>query len=268
MLGKSRPDGLQLEVSEEGSGHGDDNEEGGSVSRVPVGIGPKHPQVVVLMGATGDLSRRKLLPGLFQLSRAGFIPGCRIIGVSRDDLDGDGFRTCVREALVQFTRREVDASDWAGFAEILDYIPLAAGAGPLLASVEKAEQSLGAESRRLHDLSVPPSAALAYGKRPCPGMRLDKPSMQFAMHETGSRGGVGGLRRLILDVMRNDRTLFTTAEGIERLWEVSTPLLDAPPDSAVRAGSWGPNAIHQLVAPHTWRLPFERAWRDPNTTGS
>src|SRR5262249_52996921 len=113
------------------------------------------------MGATGDLSRRKLLPGLFQLSRAGFIPGCRIIGVSRDDLDGDGFRTCVREALVQFTTREVDESDWAAFAEILDYVPLAAGAGPLLASVEQAEQSLGGESRRLHYLSVPPSAALA-----------------------------------------------------------------------------------------------------------
>ena len=31
-------------------------------------------------------------------------------------------------------------------------------------------------------------------------------------------------------------------------------------------GSWGPNAIHQLVAPHAWRLPFERAWRRPNTS--
>jgi glucose-6-phosphate 1-dehydrogenase len=26
-------------------------------------------------------------------------------------------------------------------------------------------------------------------------------------------------------------------------------------------GTWGPNAIHQLVAPHAWRLPFEREWR-------
>ena len=33
------------------------------------------------MGATGDLSRRKLLPGLFYLSSAGFIPSCRIIGL-------------------------------------------------------------------------------------------------------------------------------------------------------------------------------------------
>jgi glucose-6-phosphate 1-dehydrogenase len=33
-------------------------------------------------------------------------------------------------------------------------------------------------------------------------------------------------------------------------------------------GSWGPNAIHQLIAPHSWRLPFERAWRDPNAAGA
>ena len=52
------------------------------MGKVPAGVGAKYPQVVVLMGATGDLSRRKLLPGLFQLSRAKFIPGCRIIGVS------------------------------------------------------------------------------------------------------------------------------------------------------------------------------------------
>ena len=29
----------------------------------------------------------------------------------------------------------------------------------------------------------------------------------------------------------------------------------------VCAGTWGPNAIHQLIAPHAWRLPFEREWR-------
>jgi len=109
-----------------------------------------------------------------------------------------------------------------------------------------------------------------YGKRPGPGMRLDKLSMQFAMHDTEMAGEVlEAYERLILDVMRDDRTLFTTAEGIERLWEVSTPLLEAPPPMRLyQAGSWGPNAIHQLIAPHAWRLPFERVWRDPNKTGS
>ena len=69
-----------------------------------------------------------------------------------------------------------------------------------------------------------------YGKRPGPGMRLDKQSLQFAMHETGMISDVlEAYERLILDAMRGDHTLFTTAEGIERLWEVSIPLLDAPP---------------------------------------
>ncbi len=69
-----------------------------------------------------------------------------------------------------------------------------------------------------------------YGKRPGPGMRLDKLSLQFAMHDTGLVGDVlEAYERLILDAMRGDHTLFTTAEGIERLWEVSVPLLEAPP---------------------------------------
>ena len=66
-----------------------------------------------------------------------------------------------------------------------------------------------------------------YGKRPGPGMRLDKQSMQFAIHETGHGGDVlEAYERLILDAMRGDRTLFCSAEGIERLWGVSTPLLE------------------------------------------
>jgi Glucose-6-phosphate dehydrogenase, C-terminal domain len=69
-----------------------------------------------------------------------------------------------------------------------------------------------------------------YGKRPGPGMRLDKLRLQFAMRDTGLIGDVlEAYERLILDAMRGDHTLFTTAEGIERLWEVSIPLLDSPP---------------------------------------
>jgi glucose-6-phosphate 1-dehydrogenase len=102
-----------------------------------------------------------------------------------------------------------------------------------------------------------------YGKRPGPGMKLDKLSLQFAMQETGHVEDVlEAYERLILDAMRGDRTLYNTAEGIERLWEVSAPLLDDPPPVRVYdQGSWGPNAIHQLVAPRAWRLPFERVWR-------
>jgi glucose-6-phosphate 1-dehydrogenase len=487
------------------------------VRKIPPGVGPKHPQVVVLVGATGDLARRKLLPGLYRLSNAGFIPGFRLIALSLDDLDADGFRAIARKALDEFSIQKIDDAGWAAFAESLDHVPLSAGPGVLKAAVEKAERALGAECRRLHYLSVPPGAALPavqllgeadlvpgsrivmekpfgtdlesavilnaklhevfsedqifridhflgkepaqnilafrfanglfepiwnrnfidhvqidvpetlglgsragfyeaigayrdmvvthlfqivafmamepptalepgpiseeknkvfrsivpldpndvvrgqytgyrseagvdresdtetfvalkcwidnwrwagvpfflrtgkrlaegqriisiafreppksmfpagsgvgaegpdhltfdladaskmslsfYGKRPGPGMRLEKLSLQFAMHETGLIGDVlEAYERLILDAMRGDHTLFTTAEGIERLWEVSRPLLEAPPPVRLYPQeSWGPKAIHQLVAPHAWRLPFERAWRDPNPLGS
>ncbi len=487
------------------------------MAKIPPGVGPRFPQVVVLFGATGDLARRKLLPGLYHLSTAGFIPGCRIIGVSLDDIDLEGFRKAARSALDEFFNRKITDADWDAFARSLDYVPLAAGTEALKAAVAKAEQTFSGESRRLHYLSVPPSAALSavrmlgeaglversriimekpfgtdlasavslnkalhlvfsedqifridhflgkepaqnilafrfanglfepiwnrnfidhvqidvpetlglaqraafyestgayrdmvvthlfqilafmamepptalepapiseeknkvfrsmlpiqpadvvrgqytgyraedgvdpesetetfialkcfidnwrwagvpfflrtgkrmaegqriisiafreppksmfpagsgvgaqgpdhltfdladaskmslsfYGKRPGPGMRLDKLSLQFAMHDTGLLGEVlEAYERLILDAMRGDHTLFNTAEGIERLWQVSTQLLESPPPVRLyEAGGWGPKSIHQLIAPHAWRLPFERAWRSPNKLGS
>ncbi|MEK8027543.1 glucose-6-phosphate dehydrogenase [Pseudaquabacterium rugosum] len=485
--------------------------------KVHPGVGPRHPQVVVLFGATGDLSRRKLLPGLYHLASAGFLPDCRIVGVSLDELDLAAFRALARQALADFASRPVLDDDWERFAARLDYVPLSGGAPALRHAVDTAEAALGEESRRLHYLSVPPSAALPavrllgeaglversrivmekpfgtdltsavrlnhelhqvfaeeqifridhflgkepaqnilafrfanglfepiwnrnfidhvqidvpetlglgqraafyeqtgayrdmvvthlfqilafmamepptslepvpiseeknkvfrsmlpvnpehvvrgqylgyreepgvdpesetetfialkcyidnwrwagvpfflrtgkrlaegqriisiafreppksmfppgsgvgaqgpdhltfdladaskmslsfYGKRPGPGMRLDKLSLQFAMRDTGLLGEVlEAYERLILDAMRGDGTLFTTAEGIERLWQVSTPLLEAPPPVRLyQAGSWGPKSIHQLIAPHAWRLPFERAWRAPNELGA
>ncbi len=487
------------------------------MAKIPAGVGPRFPQVVILVGATGDLARRKLIPGLLHLATAGFIPACRIIGVSLDDLDASAFRAFARAAIDEFAARNISNDDWNAFAGSLDYVPLKAGPAALAAAVAAAEKSFGAESRRLHYLSVPPGAALAavrtlgeaglvahsriimekpfgadlasavelnaklhevfaeeqifridhylgkepaqnilafrfanglfepiwnrnfidhvqidvpetlglgkrsafyestgayrdmvvthlfqilgfmameppthlapkpiseeknkvfrsmlpiqptdvvrgqytgyrseegvspesdtetfialkcsidnwrwagvpfylrtgkrlaegqriisiafrepprtmfpadsgigahgpdhltfdladaartslsfYGKRPGPGMKLDKHSLQFAMNDTGQVGEVlEAYERLILDAMRGDHTLFTTAEGIERLWEISVPLLESPPPvKGYAPGSWGPNAIHQLVAPHAWRLPFERAWRDPNKQGS
>lgn len=66
------------------------------MAKIPPDVGPRFPQVVVLFGATGDLARRKLLPGLYHLSTAGFIPGCSIIGVSLDELDVEGVRAAAR----------------------------------------------------------------------------------------------------------------------------------------------------------------------------
>jgi glucose-6-phosphate 1-dehydrogenase len=103
-----------------------------------------------------------------------------------------------------------------------------------------------------------------YGKRPGPGMTLEKLSMQFSISEIESEGDtLEAYERLFRDAMIGDHTLFTTAEGIERLWEVSQPLLDDPPEVELYApGSWGPGRIRDLIAPNRWRLPFERPWRE------
>ena len=105
-----------------------------------------------------------------------------------------------------------------------------------------------------------------YGKRPGPGMRLVKQSLQFSLQEdTSVVELLEAYERLIHDAMVGDHTLFANAKGIERLWEVSQPLLDDPPGVIPYwAESWGPDAMNDLIAPRSWRLPFERRWRGPN----
>ncbi len=131
------------------------------MAKVVAGVGPRFPQVVVLAGATGDLARRKLLPGLFHLATSGFIPGCRIVGVSMDAIDREEFRLAARKALEEFSTRPVQQADWEAFARGLDYVPLAAGAAALRSAVESAERCFDGETRRIHYLSVPPAAALS-----------------------------------------------------------------------------------------------------------
>jgi len=468
------------------------------------------PHVIVLFGATGDLARRKLLPGLLRLSHAGLLPECHIVGTSLDGFDDDAFRSFARQACDEFARANIVAGAWGAFAERLRYVPQDAGPAGLAATVARSEAVLGPEHRRLHYLSTPPSAAhgvvktldeaglversriimekpfgtdlrsaaalneavhrvfapeqvfridhflgkeaaqnilafrfanglfepiwnrghidhvqidvpetlsvdsragfyegtgafrdmvvthlfqvlaimamepptslgpdaineeknkvfrsmrpldvrhvvrgqyegyrstpgvdpasetetfialrceidnwrwagvpfylrtgkrmaegariisiafreppksmfpagsgigdhgpdhltfdLAdssklslsfYGKRPGPGMTLDKLSLQFALHETGREtDALEAYERLIHDAMSGDRTLFTAAEDIERLWELSAPLLEHPPPlEPYPQGSWGPRSIDDLIAPRAWRLPFERGWR-------
>ncbi len=109
-----------------------------------------------------------------------------------------------------------------------------------------------------------------YGKRPGPSMMLEKLSMQFSLVETEQADDtLEAYERLLRDAMNGDHTLFTTARGIERLWELSMPLLDNPPEVQTYApGSWGPGSIRDLIAPLEWRLPFERRWREAKVTAA
>jgi glucose-6-phosphate 1-dehydrogenase len=62
-----------------------------------------------------------------------------------------------------------------------------------------------------------------------------------------------GYERLILLAMFGDQSLFTSSDGIERVWEISQPLLDHPPLCLpYERGSWGPEGINKLIAPYHW----------------
>ena len=69
--------------------------------------------------------------------------------------------------------------------------------------------------------------------------------------------GLEGYERLLLDAMNGDQSLFTHSDAIERLWEISAPLLDAPPPvRPYDPGSWGPQpALDRLTVPYHWHLP-------------
>ncbi|HEX4243944.1 MAG TPA: hypothetical protein VHY77_00135, partial [Acidimicrobiales bacterium] len=119
---------------------------------------PLPPHVVVLFGATGDLARRKLLPGLFHLSRASLLPECRIVATSLEDLDDEHYRALARQACHEFARGRVDDEQWHEFSRHIRYVPGGHGSCGLAAAVDTAEATLSAGARRLHYLSIPPHA--------------------------------------------------------------------------------------------------------------
>jgi glucose-6-phosphate 1-dehydrogenase len=474
-------------------------------------VQPLPPYLIVIFGATGDLAKRKLLPGMLRLFQSELMPEFRVLGTSIEEIGNEEFREIVHDACEEFSRHEFSEEDWAEFSRRIVYVPVSAGADALKAAVDHEVDLLGAETHLLHYLSVPPAAAadvihmlsdaglteksrvimekpfgtdlksaqklndtlhavlreeqifridhflgkeaaqnilalrfanglfepiwnrehidhiqidvpetlgvgsragfyektgafrdmvvthlmqilafvamepptaLAslpiteeknkvfrsllpldpaqvvrgqyegyrdepgvdpdsstetfvalkceldnwrwsgvpfylrtgkrmgegarvisiafreppqsmfpahsrvgrygpdhltfdldessrvslsfYGKRPGMGMVLDKASMQFSLEETDYRDDtLEAYERLIRDAMAGDHTLFTSARDMERLWEVSAPLLENPPAAKpYPPGSWGPAEIGALIAPHSWRLPFARRWRE------
>jgi glucose-6-phosphate 1-dehydrogenase len=126
-------------------------------------LAPAPPQTIVIFGASGDLTRRKLLPALYQLSRQGLLPErYGIVGYARTDWDDDSFRDHARAAVEEFSRTPVEDKQWKTFADSLSYV---AGAfdgpacfGPLADHLARLDDEWGAEGRRLYYCATPPSA--------------------------------------------------------------------------------------------------------------
>ncbi|MEN3585138.1 glucose-6-phosphate dehydrogenase [Streptomyces sp. ZYX-F-203] len=118
--------------------------------------------VIVLFGATGDLARRKLLPGLFHLAKAGLMPArYRVVGSApaREALTDEAFREHARRAVAEFGSAPPRGAAWHEFREALSFGAAdPAAAGPLLDAVRRAEGEVGGHPERLYHLAVPPAA--------------------------------------------------------------------------------------------------------------
>jgi glucose-6-phosphate 1-dehydrogenase len=124
----------------------------------------------------------------------------------------------------------------------------------------KIEESFGRDHLTF-ELGDPGSISASFlAKVPGPAMQLGEAHMRFSFAEYfgGAEQALEAYERLIHDVMVGDRTLFTSSDAIERLWEISEPVLAEPPPSiAYRPGSWGPPGIDELIAPRRWHLPSD-----------
>ncbi|MCP3969330.1 MAG: glucose-6-phosphate dehydrogenase [Rhodobacteraceae bacterium] len=85
---------------------------------------PVDPFDLVIFGGTGDLARRKILPGLYRRFWAGQFPGgARIVGASRKDMSQDEFRSFVRDAIASYAIEGADDPDCiAGFLNHVTYV--------------------------------------------------------------------------------------------------------------------------------------------------
>src|SRR4029077_14818779 len=119
------------------------------------------PHVVVLFGATGDLARRKLMPGLAYLDQSELAPNIEIVATSLEEMSTEEFLKLAKEAIDDFGTHKLSKDQWTRFADIVTYVPQSAGPEALAVAVGTAEAKLGPEVRRLHYLSVPPKAARA-----------------------------------------------------------------------------------------------------------
>ena len=166
-------------------------------------------------------------------------------------------------------RAEVDNWRWAGVPFFLrsgkrlaasrQVVTLGFHQPPLrMFPVRRADTPNGRRNEITIDFADPGSITTSFlAKEPGAQMRLGAAEMTFRYADSfGAAHGLDGYERLLLDAMHGDQTLFTRADAIERLWEISAPLLDNPPPVQPYApGSWGPpSSLDRLTAPYHWHL--------------
>ena len=121
------------------------------------------PQIIVIFGASGDLTHRKIIPALYNLFREKMLPDpFAIVGYARTEWTDEQFKEEARKSLDEFSRSGVEDEYWEPFSEALSYRYGAfddeKAFHPLHDHLAELDKKLGTDGRRLYYAATPPSA--------------------------------------------------------------------------------------------------------------
>ena len=121
------------------------------------------PCALVIFGASGDLTRRKLFPALYSLALRQMLPErFGIVGVARSQETDDEFRERMKEAVQEFGRDEFRDDVWDWLAEGMRYVSTdfadEGGEDSVVVALNELDQERGTAGNRVYYLAVPPDA--------------------------------------------------------------------------------------------------------------
>ncbi|TMB90126.1 MAG: glucose-6-phosphate dehydrogenase [Chloroflexi bacterium] len=128
------------------------------------------PCALVIFGASGDLTMRKLVPGLYALASEGSLPaGFTVVGAGRTAMTDDEFRASMRKAVKGYGRVPLRDDIWEGFAAGLGYVTYdlerSDGLAALKDALDTGDRTRGTSGNRVYYYSVPPSAVVPLSER-------------------------------------------------------------------------------------------------------
>ena len=120
------------------------------------------PCTIVIFGASGDLTARKLMPALYNLALDGRLPPkLAVVGYARTKRSTESFREEARKNVEKHSRRPIDSEVWESFASGLFYshggYDDPEGHDRLNETLREVEAERGTSGNRLYYLAVPPT---------------------------------------------------------------------------------------------------------------
>src|SRR4051812_10311384 len=143
------------------------------------------PTTLVIFGASGDLTKRKLLPALYRLSLGQRLPArFSVVGVSREDMGDDGFRKILHDSLREFAGVKGDEQVARSLAERMHFVGGDFNDDALFQRLAARLQEIDSTGGALFYLAIPPAAYSNVIER------LGKAGLSKATSSAGWRRGI------------------------------------------------------------------------------